>query len=295
MDIYIDKECLFNILSAPKESRDKYLHLLKYNLNKRFTFSKEDIANHHLLNIFSLLFTSGIGDSTIDFDTIYKTFRPLNINDLDPCSVHLLECEDNFVQSHRNKIIIGNQNNTLSSLEKLFLHEIHNYNITIDINRFEWSFVVDLIYPCTDIIITDRYLFSENNNNFRRNIFHFFQLIANININHKLNIVFFSGKYDRNKLEQIKNIFSTTPNITHVQYTQQHNPHDRCIITNYKIFKSGDSFSNLHNRNGFSFDIASLAKCDEFNVSQNIINSLQNIINSNTIINGDKVSNILHF
>ena len=83
-------------------------------------------------------------------------------------------------------------------------------------------------------------------------------------------------------------------------------PHDRLIITNYRMFRSGDSFNyydskgNLKTK-GDALDVDSMAKASSYRYAVQRINNVQAIVdklkslNRNDLIIGDKISSWIKF
>ena len=78
------------------------------------------------------------------------------------------------------------------------------------------------------------------------------------------------------------------------------------IITNYRMFRSGDSFCYYNSKgdivtNGFHLDIDSLVDIDNFKYMKSVIKYTQDIYNdikklgNPDLIFGDKESNYIHF
>ena len=79
-------------------------------------------------------------------------------------------------------------------------------------------------------------------------------------------------------------------------------PHDRFILTNYRLFRSGDSFNNYFDENGnlntkgLTLDVDSLANQNVISIVEEIRSWLQGIcIRNPANIFGDKCSNFIHF
>ena len=87
-------------------------------------------------------------------------------------------------------------------------------------------------------------------------------------------------------------------NITLVFYVKDingyysHIPHDRLIITNYRLFTSGDSFcyfnsNNENNSNGSFLQVDSLVKYENMQIVESMVEWLQQIYNSIKRLNND--------
>ena len=91
-------------------------------------------------------------------------------------------------------------------------------------------------------------------------------------------------------------------NVTIVFYPQSNSPHDRLIITNYMLYRSGDSFEYFDSKGksiskGKSLDVNSWAKKDKYAFAMSIIDSTQKLCESckSDMIIGDKKSNFIKF
>lgn len=296
MDIYID---LPNIVSFLKSKNDKdyynCLRLLQYNLEIKFCFSKSEI--YDLMRQFSF-FTDGRGSK----ETTDKYDYPKQdvIENTDSFSVYMLDCEDKSMYD-RNDIIIGNSNNTIDTIKRLFLDDQYNLTRKITFQNFKWNFIKNYKLPISDIVICDRYLI-QNESKLEQNIYELFK-----NINNKyVDIVMFCDKqgsdsYINNIINNIKKIFDYKANVTFVFYGKIKHPHDRCIILNYSVIESGDSFCNIISNNntntqGFGITFMSLAQYDIYNSLDYIKEILNTIVSSNNAeIIGDKKSQIIRF
>ncbi len=151
-------------------------------------------------------------------------------------------------------------------------------------------------------MIADRYLFNKTNAVFDKNIISLLGLFSGLN--QKINIVFFTEssneKYRQYVSNKIKGKLGQNTNITFVEYNNE-NPHDRYILTNYRLFISGDSLnyfdeSGSKTTKGLFLEVYSSAAGTIPSVIDEIRTIYQTICNLNrNRIYGDKRSNFICF
>lgn len=186
----------------------------------------------------------------------------------------------------------------------------------------DWSILEKDSNICTDIILTDQYLFAQSDIHYQHNAYNLICSLCKKSIGVKVNVVIFTlptykDETDPNKpvlfnvierqlKQQIAFITGIEPYVTFVKLPVRE-AHDRKIFTNYKSFSSGDSFKYFEEkRDGIHFvsngtDLYSNTHIDRDNHknAQLFIEDLQTIIDTrvagiNPII-GDRKSNFLHF
>ena len=131
-------------------------------------------------------------------------------------------------------------------------------------------------------------------------------MFSNDNQNTKINILFFTDPIDevlRNSIKKrIDNIFSkkASVKITFVLFGNDR-PHDRFILTNYRVFRSGDSF-NYYDENdniisqGLTLDVDSLADEETYSWVSDVQKKYQDLCdNAKDRIFGAKESNFINF
>lgn len=185
----------------------------------------------------------------------------------------------------------------------------------------DWSTIENETCICTDIILTDLYLFAQSDIHYQINAYDLINSLCKKSIGVKVNIVLFTlvtykdGGVDRHLpidtiLRNIKDLVSAItgeePYITIVNLSLREE-HDRQIFTNYKAISSGDSFTYFEEKNGTialvskGRDLYANSHLDRGNLenSQNLIQDLQTYINNHSSgiysIFGDKKSNFLQF
>lgn len=327
MDIYIDYNCFVSFLNSKKD-RDYYEceKLLKYHLHINFTFPKERLRLEEediLLKFGSFMEFRGQNEQT---DT-WGVESPYGLLDNPKylSSVFLIDTDegDCTIGDPDGRVIVGNQYNTIETIKRLFVDSCFNLVKKIDLKDFRWDDLV--ISQCSDIIITDRYFIENCNKNskYTANFKIYFGKLSRIN--HRINLVIFSSsskdggtEYTDEQINMInKKILDCfdskrKPNLTLVLCNRQRPsessdlsfPHDRCIISNYRAFYCGDSFSGLFIMNhgirpllisqGYFVEVVSLANLSDYNMSNGIITKLSNVARRANVI-GDRVSNIIRW
>ena len=169
--------------------------------------------------------------------------------------------------------------------------------------------------PCTDIVINDRYLFKNEIALVKCNLNGLLTALVE-NVKNKLNVVIFTGNKALTEfgIDEAKKIIKSIiekatgvkPNLTFVTSNDSSLiPHDRFIITNYRLIRSGDSFVYFDTKgnkitNGGSLDVDSLANYETYVFVESLLEKLQGSYkkiaerNSDMII-GNKVSKFILF
>lgn len=229
------------------------------------------------------------------------------------------------LQSGQDKIgkeglLIAKQGEELKVLSSLYFKDYQfKDELWRKINK--WEDLSSYISPCTDVIIADPYIFSDNSL-IPSNIVPLCKELCTITRKQKLNIVIITvkdntkTKEDWNKIcNNIKNCISGhyNPNVTIVEVNrvkkENGNPnlkeHDRTIFTNYKMFISGDTlnfFDSKHNKisNGRWLHVHSNAQIDNMQSSLKFIDDMQGLVSAAKttnpdLIKHDKKSNFLNF
>ena len=325
MKLYIDKENLLSLLKEEdkdviSEEYNEIKRMIKKHLDLVFNFDKSECRNNPLLIKWLNQLTQGRGDasSTDEFKTPPFPQRPIKNNFRTNMpwdvfySVFLVNDEKAESLKKENNMLIGNVGEETKLLSSLFCNksfDLHSlYNIK-DKTRFKGWETLDNdghIMPCSDIIFADRYLFS-NMNRLENNLYKILSLFARRVQSPKINILFFSENYSediRNKVcKRINEIFGkeTKVKVTFVVYGNER-PHDRFILTNYRYFRSGDSFNNYYNENGYmvsegiTLDVDSLANNNTCSVISKLQKDMQNLCDkASGRIFGAKESNFISF
>ena len=218
-------------------------------------------------------------------------------------------------QSHT--VLIGGVGEEITILKRLFCGTDYDYHVCYDIRNLDcfsgWQKLDDdgHVLPCTDIIITDRYLFKESDDIIQANLNTILRLFgqkkgAKINL-----VVVTKGEVDivwqKRRQELSRAMKYNKYSSVNITFVLSHEcPHDRLIITNYRMFRSGDSFNyydskgNLKTK-GDALDVDSMAKASSYRYAVQRINNVQAIVdklkslNRNDLIIGDKISSWIKF
>lgn len=328
MNAYFDFSNLISLVHSAND--DRYadcMRMLKDNFHINFTFAKELIAEaspddkSDIMQWFTNM-ASGLGD--ISWNPGFPQ-NPIKADDLKKranlISVYCLdETKRDDVRTLANKgtIIVSPIGSELSSLSNLLVYS-NQYTKNIFEEISKWEDIKNYISPTSDIIIYDRYLLSSPEL-YDSNLYTLIRCLANCVKNEKINIVIitlkdnFDNYLKRNFEPDWDEIYSNLrtkvnkkfrPNVTFVVASKDRIKHDRYIITNYKMFSSGDSYNYFNGQgkkitSGSWFHVYSLA--DNANMAnadrllkdvQELIDTLKRINDSN--IKKDRVSNFLNF
>lgn len=336
MNLIIDKENLLQFLRSKNVDSDLHkecLRLLKRQMHVIFNFDKQELLNDKSfkeevleeLNMYGFL--TGAGNS--DQETSSFESQILNRRTWKLLSSVLLLNDKNYINN--NGLLIGRIGEEHKILSSLFCNQ-KNYDLhtIFDIQKWEnrsaWSKMTAHILPCTDIVITDRYILKNSKEKLEHNLFYIFEKISKKYAELQINLVIF---YDGFKIKEkkvvyrpkytpimeeitkeFKNKFGEKSNITFVSYkhifdesldeTEKNSPHDRIIITNNRMFRSGDSFCYFDEEGklkteGKTLDVDSLANSEAHSIAESVRHDLQIICKDNPYIFGDGKSNFIDF
>ena len=341
MNLIIDKENLLQFLRSKNVDSDLHkecLRLLKRQMHVIFHFDKQELLNDKSfkeevleeLNMYGFL--TGAGNS--DQETSSFESQILNRPTWELLSSVLLLNDKNYINN--NGLLIGRIGEEHKILSSLFCNQ-KNYDLhtIFDIQKWEnrsaWSKMTAHILPCTDIIITDRYILNNRKEKLKHNLFYIFEKISMKYAELQINLVIFyegfkiiKGKGKGKKVvyppiytsimaeiaKEFKKRFGEKSNITFVSYkhifdesldeTEKNSPHDRIIITNNRMFRSGDSFCYFDEKDklkteGKTLDVDSLANSEAYSIAESVLHDLQIICEDNHYIFGDGKSNFIDF
>lgn len=328
MDLYIDKKNLKSfVLSKNSDDFDDCLRMIRRQLHVVYNMNKTAFKDDPELAQWLLRMGEGRGNSEEmdSFHDIVFPFRPVKSNSYidwnrkELSSVYLIDDADSIKLKNKGCVLLGDVGEELVVLLKLFCGRDYDYHHLYDLqkNFNSWEQLVEenQILPCTDIVINDRYLFKEDAILVDYNLSHMLEALVD-EVKNKINIVVFTKneaiiKFGYEKAIKIikKAVESKSgikPNITFVTSNDNSRiPHDRFIITNYRLIRSGDTFIYFNTKgdkitNGGSLDIDSLANYNTYVFANSLIEKLQNSYNDIYIINkdmvlGSKISNFIIF
>lgn len=319
MNAYIEIESLRSLISQRNDERyDECLRMLKRNLNLNFSFSKsEALADPSIQNWMKEL-TSGAIAPKPKWDSEYPdpsdelTLDNITVDKL--CAIYLLD--DEKPQHLASAMLVGYCGHELETLWQLYVRpERQKYDCDLNPEQISsWKNISTFLAPCTDILISDRYILS-NNSLLNRNLYQIIIAIVKKTKHLPINIVLF---IERDSIglgvelnivsdtikQKVEEIVEKEPNVTFVLCKKHRKPpfHDRLILTNYRAIRSGDTF-NYFNGNGdvittgFGISIKSLAN-DCCYVQDTVIETFCKQLKNDlpyAIVQGDKKSNFLTF
>ncbi len=304
------------------------MRMLKSQFDIFLTFPlSEDDINDEDITSFTQFLSEGRKDRIYGDNIRFPKPRPLSVNvqksfvEKDDFSAIYLLNDYNVDKVKENGLLlfagVGEEFKTLYSL--IIRKDIFQFHDELDIGKEikKWCDLDPFVFPCTDIILVDRYVFSSPDK-YATNAYDFLKTLARHSKNTPVNIVIFTLKSTGSKknntyfepdwddiIKEIKKKFKkqNQPKVTIIaaKDVEELEVHDRYIFTNYRAFKSGDTL-NYFDENGnkitrgLFLDVSSLADYKYYQNAMNFIEKMQGIINHNAIaIKGDRVCNYLSF
>lgn len=321
MNAYIEIESLRSLISQRSDDRyDECIRMLKRNLNLNFSFSKAEALADPAIQPWIIGLTSGAIAKKPAWNCDYPD--PNNELSLDGiktidqlCAVYLLD--DESPQPMSGAMLVSYCGHELDTLSQLYVRkEIQEFEYEPAPTQIgSWKNLGNYTAPCTDILISDRYILSRKSL-LGRNLYQIISTLVRRTRNIPINIVMFVehnsiasdinlDDVSDNIKESVEDIVGKEPNVTFVLCPQRPGRpvfHDRLILTNYRAITSGDSF-NYFNEQGkvrttsYGIIISSLAKRCNY-VQDKVINTYCNQLKNEITgarIQGDKKSNFLTF
>lgn len=327
MDLYIDKENLRSFLnSRDKEDYGDCLRMLRRQLHVVFNMDKSELKDNTDLDRWIREYIcQGRGDSEdIDMFRADKfPIRPIKSNSYNDwsrrslLSAYLIDDFDASKLKDKGCVLLGDVGEELDILKKLFCGRDYEYHHLYDLrkNFLSWEQLIedDQLLPCTDIVISDRYLFREQEDIVRYNLNKMLSALAN-NVKNKIDVVVYTkyealsnfGKEKATKIikQTLDKVTGMKPNVTFVCSNDNKKIlHDRFVITNYRLLRSGDSFNYFNTSgeritNGGSLDVDSLANHETYVFVESLLEELQSTFNTikqlnDTMILGDRKSKFI--
>lgn len=332
MDIYIDKENLRSFLnSRDKEDYGDCLRMLRRQLHVVFNMDNLELKDNPDLDAWiKINISQGRGDleDTDMFRADKFPIRPIKSNSYNDwsrrslLSAYLIDDFDVSKLKNRGCVLLGDVGEELDILSKLFCGRDYEYHHLYDLrkNFLSWEQLTkdDQILPCTDIIISDRYLFNNQQEVVQYNLSKMLTALAN-NVKNRIDVVVYTlynkdgkgiiGFGEKNASKIIKDTLSAVtgikPNVTFVCSNVSDNIlHDRFVITNYRLLRSGDSFIYFNTKgerisNGTSLDVDSLANHETYTFVESLLEYLQHTYNdiksrNDSMILGDRKSKFIN-
>lgn len=337
MNVYID---LPNLRSYAKQGGHQSFRactdMLRQNFNLCFTFKKECIQREKkqslasIMNLMKMLTANRGNSESFQWDTLYPE-RPLkedvynSMSKEQLMSVYLLDDPNIKAMVSQGCLLFAAEGEEIKTLSHLLIEDRAIPSKPFPVREMtDWSVIAKNASPCSDIIIVDPYLFAQSEFLYEKNAFKIIEHLAQFNLQQPLNIVIFTfneypdmieGKKVRRPVlfssisrsikTKLKEISDVEHNVTFVVMPEtKGKEHDRYIITNYKMFNPGNSFTFFNDKGknistGRFFNVYTHGDKDVRELSLTTISDLQHLINEvsgglNTII-GDKISRFLTF
>lgn len=330
MDLYIDKENLRSFLhSRDKEDFGDCQRMLRRQLHIVFNMDKSDVKSDPNLLEWIKMIGEGRGKSE-ETDTFLADkfpIRPIKSNSYNDwsrrnlLSAYLIDDFDVSKLKNKGCVLLGEVGEELGILTKLFCGRDYEYHHLYDLrkNFLSWEQLTNdnQLLPCTDIIISDRYLFNNQQELVEYNLSRMLTALAN-NVKNRIDVVIYTlynkdgqgliGFGEKNAYKIIRDtLYSVTgikPNVTFVCSNINENIlHDRFVITNYRLLRSGDSFIYFNTKgerisNGTSLDVDSLANHETYTFLDSLFEYLQHTYNdikrrNDKMILGDRKSKFI--
>lgn len=304
MDVYIDFSNFLSLIHSAKDGRyGDCMRMIRDNFDIKFTFSKESIylaEKDDLEDIGQWFNTMASGKGEIKWDSTIPEDKDLRSYPYNS-SVYLLD--DNANDSRRLNIIkrdivlIATIGKELEVLSSLFVYNNQYYKDIFDkINA--WEDVMEYTSPTTDLIIYDRYLLSSPEL-YDSNLIRLLKCLTNKTKSERINILIVTLNKYKDFEPKWDKIYSTVrkavnkkvhPNVSFI--TTSKLKHDRYILTNYKMFISGDTFNYFDSTgnkitSGSFFVVSSLADTDNMVKSKNLVKEVKTLIERMIIKNRD--------
>ena len=179
MDIYVDKA---NLVSYAKSTSNAHFsgcnNILKRSCKLRFTFDKAEIQglpteDKNAVMAWMTYMSQGIKEDVVWGDLFPQ--RPLSSNCYNTFNhdqlfaAYLLD--DDKSHTLKQNLLVGAVGEETEVLSKLIIDEETLYSRWENIQDFKgWDFIKKVHLPCTDIIIADPYILSDENL-FERNLY----------------------------------------------------------------------------------------------------------------------------
>lgn len=311
MDAYIDYPnfCSY-LMSMSNKDFAKCNEVLLNGFNLYFTFEKSEMlkAKKEVKNnfeIWSRLATRSRSGNKNEWNINFPP-RPVSKSSHETFtedqlfSVYMIDGEDVEEWADSGCLLIAQKGKELDVIKQLQIDDKFIPTKQFRIRSMcDWSIFSDNSAPCTDIILVDKYLFAQSDFYYNINSYALLEQLCKWAKKTALNIVIFTLKdyisektlfaipfntIKRNLKQKLGELIGTEPNITFV-ILQGHELHDRTILTNYKMFSSGDSFKYFKNDTNVSLCthgewmfVSSMHDADNRQNAKDFIHDLQVVI-----------------
>lgn len=319
MELYIDINNLKSFIkSKDSDDFDDCKRMLRRQLHVVYNFDKEMLKSEPILQQFVTMISEGRGlseesDKFLPSTAIFPE-RPIKANSYinwnwrELSSVYLIDDIDSRKLKNKGCVLLGETGEELSILTKLFCgmdYDFHHlYDLQKNFNSWEQLTADNQTLPCTDIIINDRYMFANTYDLVECNLRPLLTVLSG-NVKNRINVVVFTKNksildFGKDKADIIiKNtllkVTGMKPNVTFVTSNDNDKiPHDRFIITNYRLIRSGDSFLYFDTKgkkitNGGALDIDSMANHETYTFVQSLLEKLQASYDDIKRLNNDMI------
>lgn len=332
MDAYIDFPNFCSYLSSmSNQDFVKCNEALLAGFNLYFTFDKKEMLNakkevKRNFEQWSRLATRNRNGKKNDWNISFPP-RPISedthasFNKEQLSSVYMIDGENVHKWAETGCLLIAEKGKELDIIKNLQIAEAFNPTKQFRIRSMsDWSAFGKNSSPCTDIILVDQYVFSQSELEYEVNSYALLEQLCKWAKDTAINIVIFTlneykdgnsrssvpfNTIKRKLKERLKDQIGIEPNITFVVLPGQEQ-HDRTILTNYKMYTSGDSFKYFRDganvslcTHGEWMYISSLHDIDNLQNAKEFVTDLQKVIDKvkgglMSII-GDKKSFFLNF
>ena len=332
MNAYIDFSNFCSYLSSmSNQDFTKCNEVLLGAFNLCFTFDKSDLqkAKKEVKRNFELWLRTATknrngkkNDWNINFPPrpVHKSSHESFSRDM-LSSIYMLDGDNVKEWAETGCVLVAEKGREIDTIKKL---QISNAFIPTKQFRIrsmsDWTTLGNNSTPCTDVIVVDQYLFSQSELDYEVNSYSLLEQLCKWANNTSINIVIFTLKdykdgdnrfdipfvtIERRLKDRLSQQIGVEPNVTFVVLPAQEQ-HDRTILTNYKMYTSGDSFKYFKDGTNVSLCthgewlyISSLHDDDVLQNAQDFIHDLQEIIDrvkgGLMSIRGDKKSFFLNF
>lgn len=323
MRLYIDKDNLLSFLKSKDNKNFPFCRMMIINqLDLMFNFTKEEAKADEAIWAFVQELADGAEDREISYNTVQFPTRPLKANcsngfdRLQRSAIYLLNDEKIEVLEQRGEHLVAGLGKEVETLSRLFFDDYQYEDRDLVKNINKWECIKKYVLPLTDVILIDKYLFSDDTL-YESNAYTLMRILVGEEQDKNVNIVVVTQKSIKGYTPNWKNIQSEirsklkkkhgSVNVTFVFLLadRETDEHDRTILTNYRRFYSGDSFNYVKNdgaviSKGREWEVSSLARKKSHNLALILLDDIQSKITmikkrNPDLILGDKVSNYLDF
>lgn len=332
MDAYIDYPNFCSYLnSMSNHNFNKCNDVLLNSFNLHFTFDKSLLSKakkeiKRNFDIWARTATKNRNGKSSEWKVDFPN-RPItpaiyqDLHDFELSSVYMLDGDDVQRFEEAGCLLVATKG---KELEKMLNLQIASSFIPTKQYRIRdmrnWDLIGENSSPCTDIILVDQYLFAQSDLEYNVNSYALLEQLCKWAKNEIINIVIFTFRdykdneirrdipfktIERNIKSRVKDLTGAEPNLTFVILPAQEQ-HDRTIVTNYKMFTSGDSFKYFRDgvnvslcSHGEWMYVSSLVDSDILMQSREFLHDMQEVLDKvkdgvMSII-GDRKCNFLSF